>query len=208
MRLAAWKLAFARLRLGNSERVGTHGEAIRLNDIGHEAIVAAISGTRVPDAAVRQSLMEALEAAEAAGSQQPKWHTESVIALVNLELFSLLVGEGDPTAYQKAMQDALDVAGRAYDGSPSTPREVNRLAHVWYSLGFHQQALTRFQDAVGLYQQASQTAMAVPEGERDVRLLILIATNIATCAEKLGLDDMAERTRKHVETLLRILGNG
>ncbi|MBM3266116.1 MAG: hypothetical protein FJZ01_00580 [Candidatus Sericytochromatia bacterium] len=188
--------------------MGTLAEAIRLNDIGHEHIVSAIAGTRAPDAQVRQALMEALEAAEVAGADNPKWRAESVIALVNLELFSILVAEGDPMAYQKAIQDALDVVGRAFDGSPSTPQEITRLAHVWYSLGFHQQALTRFQDAVGLYQQASQTALAVQEGQRDIRLLILIATNIATCADKLGLPDMAARTRDHVENLLRLLGKG
>jgi tetratricopeptide (TPR) repeat protein len=187
--------------------VDAHAQAIRLNDIGHEVIVSAIAGTRPADASVRQSLMEALEAAELAGSAHPKWLAESVIALVNLELFSLLVAEGSPVAYQKAIQDALDVLGKSFDGSSSTPLEITRLAHVWYSLGFHQQALTRFQEAVGLYQQASQTALAVPEADRDIRLLILIATNIATCAEKLGLAELAARTRNHVESLLRLLGN-
>ncbi len=195
------------LRLGNSQRVGVHAEAIRLNDLGHEAVVSAITGTRTADAPMRQLLMEALEAAEGVGAENAKAQAERVIALVNLDLYTLVVKEDGHDAYRKAIQDALDATGKAFDGSASEPFEVNRLAHVWYTLGFHQQALGLFQAAVGLYQQASKAAMAVPEEARDLRLLILVGTNIATCAEKLGLADMAAAARRHVEALLRVLGD-
>lgn len=187
--------------------MGVHAEAIRLNDLGHEAVVSAISGTRTADAPMRQLLMQALEAAEGVGAEDPKAQAERVIALIHLDLYTLVVREAGHEAYWKAIQDALDATGRAFDGSPSHPRDINRLAHVWYSLGFHQQALGQYQDAVGLLQQAFKAAMAVPDDDRDVRLLILVGTNMATCAEKLGLPDMAASARRHVEALLRVLGD-
>lgn len=156
---------------------------------------------------MRQLLMQALEAAEGIGSENPRAGTERVIALIHLDLYTLVVRESGHEAYWKAIQDALAATWRAFDGSPSLPLEVNRLAHVWYSLGFYQQALGQYQDAVGLLQQASKTAMAVPDTERDIRLLILVGTNIAVCAERLGMDEMAASARRHVEALLRLLGD-
>jgi hypothetical protein len=187
--------------------MGVHAEAIRLNDLGHEAVVSAVTGSHPPDLQGRQLLMSALEAAEEAGADNPKAQAERVIALVNLDLFMLLQQDGsEHEAYTKAIQDALDATGRAFDGTPSDVLEVTRMGHVWYTLGFQQQALGQFQQAVGLYQMASQTAMAVPEGQRDLRLLILVATNIAACAEKLGMADLATQTRAHVANLFRLLG--
>ena len=214
MRVRSPHLTRSRLRMkytsrpGNRPNVHVHTEAIKLNDLGHEAIVQAISGSLPTDQDLRDLLMRALEQAETIAAHNPKAQAEQVIALVNLDLFSVLTKDEGRWAYTRAIQDALDATGKAFDGTPSNPVEVSRLAHVWYMLGFQQQAIGQFSEAVGLYQLASQTAMAVPEGQRDVRLLVLVATNTAACADRLGMPELADRTRKHVEVLLTLLEEG
>ncbi|MBU6428023.1 MAG: hypothetical protein KGR26_03350, partial [Cyanobacteria bacterium REEB65] len=166
--------------------------------------VSALLHRREADADLRLLLMRALEFAEEAYGDSPKACPERVVALIHLHLFTLLQEEEGQQAYGRAIQDALDRMNEAF-ATPSASLEITRLANAWYALGFQQQALGHFTDAIKLYSLASHTALSVAEPDRSMRLLILIGTNTATCAESLGLQELATCTRQRVDDLLRAL---
>lgn len=167
--------------------------------------MSALAGYRDPDERLRLQLMEALGAAEDVWPDNPRAHAEQAVAMVHLDLYGLLADDGSHGAYSSAIDDAIARMREAAESGPSTSVEVSRYANAWYALGFREQALGRHKEAIDLYQLASRTAMAVPSGERDLRVIVLIGTNIACCADTLGLDELASRARERVENVLRML---